>query len=65
MTPFDMTIRVLLLRAVAVAAVAPPAAGTWEKFLLSDAVGGGAVCLDGSPGGGKYLFVSSLFLSVS
>jgi hypothetical protein len=67
MTPFDMTLRFLLLRAVAVAAVAavaPPAAGTWEKFLLSDAVGGGAVCLDGSPGGGKYLF-ASLFFFVS
>lgn len=25
---------------------------TWEKFLLTDAVSTGAVCLDGSPGGG-------------
>eukprot|EP00038_Savillea_parva_P019872 m.29423 g.29423 ORF g.29423 m.29423 type:complete len:420 (-) comp4592_c0_seq2:309-1568(-) len=34
------------------AAPPPPPTGTWEKFLLTDAVASGAVCLDGSPGGG-------------
>lgn len=31
---------------------------TWEKFLLESSVANGAVCLDGSPGGGVSLAFS-------
>jgi hypothetical protein len=39
----------------------PRAGMTWEKFLLTDAVASGAVCLDGSPGGGACVRVGGPF----